>query len=248
MIPADCCRPFADTSPSQLSRSTRAPLLRWKCATGSSARPRRRPLAAADSARTAAAAARATPRRSRDRSCQSGRSSSAQRASASPAPCRAKRLDRRRLGRQQQIAGRSTVLRSSQARKPGIGDKVAKVLSRGSSAASASTTRLIRKSPKLMPGEAALAVRDRIEDRRVGGLRIADRRRLVEQRMDVARHAANQRHLDKDQRLVRHARVEKRKAAAVGLEPVLQIGPAADFVHRLVGHQLFEQRRRRIPR
>src|SRR5216684_3830084 len=42
MIPADCCRPLAETSPSQLSRSTRAPLLRWKWATGSSARPEER--------------------------------------------------------------------------------------------------------------------------------------------------------------------------------------------------------------
>ena len=57
-------------------------------------------------------------------------------------------------------------------------------------------------------------------------------------------HARDQRHLDEDQRLVGHARMEKGEAAAVGLEPVLQIGPAADLVHRLVGHQLFEQRRR----
>ncbi len=60
-------------------------------------------------------------------------------------------------------------------------------------------------------------------------------------------HAGDQRYFDKDQRLVRHARVEKGKAAAVGFEPVLQIGPAADLVHRLVGHQFFEQRRRRLP-
>ena len=57
----------------------------------------------------------------------------------------------------------------------------------------------------------------------------------------------DQRHLDKDQRLVRHARMEEGKAAAVGLQPVFQIGPAADLVHRLVGHQFFEQRRRRFP-
>src|SRR3984893_5284887 len=31
---ADCCRPLAETSPSQLRRSMRAPLLRWKWATG----------------------------------------------------------------------------------------------------------------------------------------------------------------------------------------------------------------------
>ena len=41
--------------------------------------------------------------------------------------------------------------RSSQAVKPGTGDKVAKTRSRGSSLANASTTRLIRKSPKLIP-------------------------------------------------------------------------------------------------
>ena len=52
-------------------------------------------------------------------------------------------------------AGRSSPPRSasavSQARNPGSGDNVAKVFSRGNSLASASTTRLIRKSPKLIP-------------------------------------------------------------------------------------------------
>ena len=40
--PVGLLQPLADRSPRQLSRSIRAPLLRWKCATGSSARPRAR--------------------------------------------------------------------------------------------------------------------------------------------------------------------------------------------------------------
>ena len=65
--------------------------------------------------------------------------------------------------------------------------------------------------------------------------------------MNIAGHARNERHLYKDQRLVRHARMKKGKAAAVGIEPVLQIGPAANLVHRLVDHQLLEQCGRRFP-
>ena len=65
--------------------------------------------------------------------------------------------------------------------------------------------------------------------------------------MNVAGHAGDERHLDKDQRLVRHPRVKKGKAAAVGFEPIFQIGPAANLVHRLVRDQLFEQGRGRFP-
>src|SRR3546814_9592117 len=39
MMPQDCRRPFGDGSPSQFNRSRRAPLDRWKCATGSRAVP-----------------------------------------------------------------------------------------------------------------------------------------------------------------------------------------------------------------
>src|SRR3546814_4681613 len=39
MSPADCDMPCALVSPSQFRRSTRAPFVRWKCATGSRALP-----------------------------------------------------------------------------------------------------------------------------------------------------------------------------------------------------------------
>ena len=96
-------------------------------------------------------------------------------------------------------------------------------------------------------GQALLAVGDRIEDRRVGLLRIVRLGARVEQALHVARHAVDQRHLDEDQRLVRHARMEEGKAAAVRIEPVLEVAPRADGVHGLVGHQLLEQRRRGPP-
>src|SRR6516165_12130276 len=41
--------------------------------------------------------------------------------------------------------------------------------------------------------------------------------------------------------------MEKGKAATIRIEAVLQIGPPADLVHRLVGHQLFEQCGRLFP-
>src|SRR5512146_3548645 len=41
--------------------------------------------------------------------------------------------------------------------------------------------------------------------------------------------------------------MEVGKAPAIRFEPVLEVGPAADFVNRLVDHKLFEKRRGRIP-
>src|SRR6516164_8052677 len=41
--------------------------------------------------------------------------------------------------------------------------------------------------------------------------------------------------------------MEKSEAATIRLEPVLQVGPPADLVHGLIGHQLLKQRRRRFP-
>ena len=78
-------------------------------------------------------------------------------------------------------------------------------------------------------------------------MRVTERRGFVEQRVDVAGHPLDQRDFDKDQRLVRHARMEKGKAAAIRFEPVLEVGPPLDFVHGLVGDQLFQERRRRFP-
>jgi regulator of protease activity HflC (stomatin/prohibitin superfamily) len=42
-------------------------------------------------------------------------------------------------------------------------------------------------------------------------------------------------------------RVEEAVAAAVAVQPVLHVGPAADVVHRLVLDQLLDQRRGRVP-
>ena len=96
-------------------------------------------------------------------------------------------------------------------------------------------------------GQTLLAVVDRIEDRRVGLLGVVRLGARVEQALHVAGHAVHQRDLDEDQRLVGHARMEEGEAAAVRIEPVLEVAPRADGVHRLVGDQLLEQRRRRPP-
>ena len=47
--------------------------------------------------------------------------------------------------------------------------------------------------------------------------------------------------------VVGQARVEEAVAAAVAVEPVLDVGPALDVVHRLVLDQLLDQRGRRVP-
>jgi hypothetical protein len=53
-------------------------------------------------------------------------------------------------------------------------------------------------------------------------------------------HAAGEGHLDEDHRLVGQRRMEKRIAAAVGLEPAAQVVPALNLVHGLVLDQLFQ--------
>ena len=245
MIPADCCRPFGGDVAEPVEPLDPRAVAEMEMRHRVERPPGGGPLPARDSARRAAAAVRAAPPAMRWSSCQSSRSSSAR--SSRLRHLLAQRLDRRPLGRQQQLAGRRPALAlepgaEARDRRQGGEDLEARQLGR-----QRIDDPLDQEVAEADAGKPALAVRDRIEDRGIGRLRVADRRRLVEQRMDIARHARNQRDLDKDQRLVRHARVKKGKAAAVGLEPVLQVGPAADLVHRLVDHQLFEQRRRRFP-
>ena len=96
-------------------------------------------------------------------------------------------------------------------------------------------------------GQTGLGVRDGVENRRICLNRILLRGMLVQQNLHVAGHTADQGNLDKDQGFIRHAGVEKGKAPAVGIQPVFQIIPGADFVHRLVGHQFFQQHGGRIP-
>ncbi len=93
-----------------------------------------------------------------------------------------------------------------------------------------------------------LRVADRIEDGGRGLFQIGRCRRLVQQRRDAAGYAVHQRHLHKNQRLVGQARVKEAVAAAVAVEPIFQVCPAADVVHGLVFDELFDQRGRRIPR
>src|SRR5690606_26073370 len=81
-----------------------------------------------------------------------------------------------------------------------------------------------------------------------GGLgQIGGRGSFVEQWGNAVRETGDQRHFDKYQRLMRQTRVKESVAAAVAIEAVFQVGPAADVVHRFVLDELFQQRRGRIP-
>ncbi len=137
----------------------------------------------------------------------------------------------------------SAIRLPSQRRKPGIGDSVAKRL-RLAQFLDHLLDQKIAERNTLQP---ALAVADRIEDRGIGrrGLAVDDVAR--EQGLDGRRDAAHQRHLDEDQRLVMQRRMEEREAAAVGRQAPTQVFPAPDLVHGLVGDQLLEDRRGRIP-
>ncbi len=96
--------------------------------------------------------------------------------------------------------------------------------------------------------ETGLAVGDRIEHGSVGPFEVELGRAGVEQRRKRGRDAGRQRDLHEHERLVRHRGMEERVATPVGVEPVLQVVPRPDRVHRLVRDELLEQRRRRIPR
>ena len=67
------------------------------------------------------------------------------------------------------------------------------------------------------------------------------RRSHVEERGDGVRELGGQRHFHEDQRLIGELRVEEAETAPVGgLEPIAQIVPVADLVHRLVADDLFQ--------
>ena len=151
------------------------------------------------------------------------------------------------LIRQQTRLIRRRASRPASARKPGIGDSVANVFRLRNSRRQLLDHALDQEIAEADAGQSALAVADRIEDRGVRLSRIQQRRLLVQQPLHAAGQPFHQRDLDEDQRLAGHARMEERIAAAVGVQAVLQVAPGADLVHRLVAHQLFQQRRRAVP-
>ena len=127
---------------------------------------------------------------------------------------RERRPGARRRGTRTASASRS---RSSQAAKPGTGERVTKVFRFGSSRFRSSTTCLIRKLPKETPRRPFWLLRDRVEH---GGRRLRPQRSARGLRSssgrDRCRDLLGQRHLDEDQRLVDQLRVEEAEAAAVG--------------------------------
>ena len=95
--------------------------------------------------------------------------------------------------------------------------------------------------------QAGLAVADGIEDRRGCSVRIVGNRPRAEQGTDGVGHPVHQRDLDENKRLVRKRRVEKGKAAAVALQPPVEIVPALNLVHRLMKNDLLQQVGRSVP-
>ena len=101
------------------------------------------------------------------------------------------------------------------------------------------------------PPQPVLAVGDRVEDRRVrpGLTRPLGPFVAVagEQGLHGGRQTLGQRHLDKDKRIARQRRMEEGEAPPIRRQPPPQVGPAGDLVHRLVGDQLLQHRRGRLP-
>ena len=129
-----------------------------------------------------------------------------------------------------------------------MGESVTKRWSCGQVAAQLLDDLLDQRGAEVHARETGLAVRDRIEDRGVGVVGVEVGRVRVEQGRERARRAVRQRDLHEHERLVGHRGMEERVAAAVGVEPVLEVGPRVDRVHRFVLDQLLEQRGGRVPR
>ena len=142
------------------------------------------------------------------------------------------------------IASEASLPRSrlSHSAKFGAGDSVTKVEMRGNSRRTSSTTCLIRKWPKRHAGKSALAVGDRVENRRRRAFRVDDLALVGQDRRDRSRYVAGQRHLDKNQRLVDQRRMKEGVTAPVRqVDAAPQLLPVVNFVHGLVTDDFFRE-------
>ena len=127
--------PFSVASASQLIRSSRAPLPRWKRATESAGMPRR-----------------FLARRKYQAAARSSGSRNGSRASAScHQPCRSRPASAARSSAESAIEFSDLRSRSSQCAKSGAGDSVTKICIFGLSRQISCTTCLIRKLPNETP-------------------------------------------------------------------------------------------------
>ena len=192
-------------------RSSRAPLPRWKRATGSTGRPR------------AVARAQEIPGRgAQQRLAAAARG--LRRAATSPA-CRGRRA---RRGPPADSACEFSALRSrsSQRAKSGTGDSVTKVVSLRILARNLLDHLLDQEVAERDAGKPALAVGDRIEHRRRRPCPASSASRCSRRIGPIASgNLARQRDLDEDQRLVDQRRMEEGVAA-----PVRRIDAAAQIV------------------
>ena len=100
---------------------------------------------------------------------------------------------------------------------------------------------LDEKGPERHAFQTVLAVRDRIEDRRVRLIGGEDFAVFAQHLLDGFRNPAGQRDFDEDQRLVRQGGMEEAEAAPVlRLQAAAQILPAVDLMHRLIGDDLLQ--------
>ena len=139
--------------------------------------------------------------------------------------------------------------RSSQRRKPGIGRQRDEPVQLGQVVVQLLDDLLDERGAEVHAREARAG--SSRSNRRPRCRRAPDRRRA---RVSSSSGASSvtmpvvQRDLDEHERFVGHRGMEEGVAAAIGVEPVLQVVPRTDRVHGFVLDELLEQRGRRVPR
>ena len=212
--------PFSETSARKLICSSRAPLPRWKRATGSTGRPR-----ALRACRKYQAAARISGSSTGSRVSGTCHQPSMSRlASASRSSC---------VSAREELGLRS---RFSQAAKPGTGDSVTKVLRLRIVARDFLDHLLDQEIAEGHAGKAALAVGDRVEHRGVDVVRRPSARACAARIGAIASGISS---VSATSTKISGSSIERRmeegEAAAVRrIDAAAQIVPAPDLVHRLV--------------
>ena len=92
-----------------------------------------------------------------------------------------------------------------------------------------------------------LGVGNSIEDRRIGLIRAEIRRFRIQQPLDIVRDATGQGHLHEYHRLRGHKGMNEGEAGPVRDQPVLQLRPVGNAMHRFIADQVFQQHGGTVP-